>query len=605
MLDQITIRNLALLEEASLSPSAALTVISGETGGGKSLFVQALKLLRGEKGRPGLVRFGATAATIDGVFLLAQGERSQKVRELYEEVMGIPPEKDRLVVSRILDPKGRSKARIDGRPVTLKNLQAFGALLIEIHGQGANRSLMRPETQTELLDTFGGFRDRRKEFCSKLHSLRDLYRRWTEAKDRGRERRERVEFLRYCLAEIETFAPEEGEYAELREEANLLEHQDRLRASLNQGWERLYEGGEVEGGSQPSLLEEVDSIGSEIESLVEIDGKLVDAARILREASVLLEEGARELRDGLGRLEFDPERKEYVLERLAGFERLLDRFGPGEGELLVTESRMKEELLRLEDPEEGEERLEKRFDVNASQLEIMGDSLTKARKVAAKKLSKLLVHELEDLEMSRARVEIRVVERKGKAILTRASELGLSHVEVFLAPNPGEPMMPLAETASGGEVARVMLALKKILADADRVPVLVFDEVDAEIGGRLGLQIGSKLAWVARNHQVFCVTHLPQIAAFSEMHVLVRKRVSESGDGERTTSHVLILEEPDRVFELASMQVGKRALDEASLEEARRLLRLVRSWANGTSGIQDQSRPENEKPGLGLTEEGK
>ena len=581
MLDQITIRNLALVEEASLSPSAALTVISGETGGGKSLLVQALKLLRGEKGRAGLVRFGASAATIDGVFLLAQGERSQKVRDLYEEVMGIPPEKDRLVVSRILDSKGRSKARIDGRPVTLKNLQAFGVLLIEIHGQGANRGLMRPEMQTELLDTFAGLRERRKEFSSQLLSLRGLHQRWMEARDQGREKRERIEFLRYCLAEIDAFTPEEGEYDELKEEANLLEHQDRLRASLSQGWERLYEGGVLEGASQPSLLEEVDSIGGEIETLSQIDVKLEDAVRILKEASVLLEEGARELRDGLGRLEFDPERKDWVLERLAGFERLLDRFGPGELELFQTRSRMQEELLRLEDPEEGEAALEERFRSEENLLQKKGEALTKARRRAAKKLSKLLVNELKDLEMDRARVEIRVVEGEGESLLARASDLGLSHVEVFLAPNPGEPMMPLSETASGGEVARVMLALKKILADADRVPVLVFDEVDSEIGGRLGLQIGSKLAWVAQNHQVFCVTHLPQIAAFAEMHVLVRKRVSERGEGERTTSHVLMLEEPDRVFELASMQLGERALDEASLEEARRLLRLARAWPNG------------------------
>ena len=579
MLDQITIQNLALLEDVSLSPSAALNVISGETGGGKSLLVQALKLLRGEKGRPGLVRFGASAATVDGVFLLTQGERSQKVRDLYEEVMGVPLEADRLVVSRILDSNGRSKARIDGRPITLKNLQAFGALLIEIHGQGANRTLVRSETQTEFLDTFGGLRESRHEFRSQLHSLRDLHRRWLEARDKEREKRDRVEFLRYCLSEIEAFAPGEFEYEELKEEANLLQHQDRLRSSLTRGWERLYEGQELEGGSQPSLLEEVEAIITETEALSEIDTKLEGAVRILREASVLLEEGARELRDGLSRLSLDRERIPWVSERLAGFERLLDRFGPGMEELFQARNRMKEELLDLEDPKKGMEALGEELKKQERLVKNIGESLTKARKLAAKKLSGLLLAELKDLEMERARVEVRVVDHEGGTLLEQASDLGLSSVEVFLAPNPGEPLSPLAETASGGEVARVMLALKKILADADRVPVLVFDEVDSEIGGRLGLQLGAKLAWVARNHQVFCVTHLPQIAAFAEMHVLIRKLVSEDSRGERTTAHVLTLEEPDRVLELASMQVGKRALDEASLEEARRLLHLARTWS--------------------------
>ncbi|HMQ23370.1 MAG TPA: DNA repair protein RecN, partial [Planctomycetota bacterium] len=235
MLEQLTIRGLALLDVVTLSPSRHLTVISGETGGGKSLVIAALRLLRGEKAKAGIVRSGAAAASVDGVFALVDGERSTLVRELYEEVLGTELDEDRLVVSRIVDAKGKSRARIDGRPVPLRELQRFGALLIEIHGQGENRSLMRPEIQTELVDAFAGTTELRRRFARELVTLREVAAELARARAQQRERRERVEWLRHCLGDFERLDPRPGERAELERQVKIFGSLSRMRDSLGRG----------------------------------------------------------------------------------------------------------------------------------------------------------------------------------------------------------------------------------------------------------------------------------------------------------------------------------------------------------------------------------
>ncbi|HMQ21989.1 MAG TPA: DNA repair protein RecN, partial [Planctomycetota bacterium] len=292
------------------------------------------------------------------------------------------------------------------------------------------------------------------------------------------------------------------------------------------------------------------------------------------EATILVDEAAHELAAGLDRLDLDPREEAATRERLAALDRLYQRFGPGEDEVFEAQAAMTAELERLLDESRSPEALADRLAELEVQASEVGAELTKARRVAAKKLSTLMVRELADLSMSRVRVDVRVTEHEAPTFLERASNLGTSEVAVFMAPNPGEPMTALHETASGGEVARVMLVLKKILADADCVPILVFDEADAEIGGRLGLQVGRKLRAVAQSHQVLCVTHLPQIAAFADQHCLVSKRVDKG----RTISELSVLVGEARERELASMARGE-ALDAQALEEASRLIALAREEA--------------------------
>ncbi|PIE24822.1 MAG: DNA repair protein RecN [Planctomycetota bacterium] len=572
MLEQLTIRDLALLRRAGAMPAEGLTVISGETGGGKSLVIQALHLLRGERGKSGLVRRGAKAASVDGVFVLSGGERSEMVRALYLEVLGTELEEDRLVVTRVMDASGRSRARIDGRPVALRDLQRFGSYLLEIHGQGQNRSLMRPEIQTELLDAYAELRDERLSFARELAELRLLDARLRKLREGQRERRERAEFLRYCLDEIAAVDPQEGESEELEREERVLGHLDTLRQGLEAGVQDLYEG----EGHEP-VIDRVRQHARRISELAEFDERLGDAGRMLEEAGVLLEEGVHEMQSGLARLELDPGRLEELRSRLHELRRLQERFGPDEAGLFEQRARMQVELEGIDDEAQSPERLAEELEARLTSLAKHGESIERARRKAARPLGKRIAEELAELGMDKAGVEVRVVPHEGKSILDRSSELGTCEIELFLAPNPGEAMTPLRETASGGEVARVMLVLKKILADSDQVPVLVFDEADAEIGGRLGLAVGRKLEAVAKAHQVLCVTHLPQIAAFADQHLLVEKRVEEGGGGEeRTVAEIRPLTIKERKSELASMTRGDDAVDENALREAGRLMKLAR-----------------------------
>ncbi len=574
MLESLTIRNLALLEEACFTPASGLTVISGETGGGKTLVVRALRLLRGERGRAGLVRKGAVAATIDGVFRLSEGERSGRVRALHEEILGLPPEDDRILISRVLDPKGRGRARISGRPVGLSDLQRIGAWCIEIHGQGANKSLMRPEIQTEMVDAFGGLGKARREFAILLEEARKLERDLSHRLGLESTRRERRAFLRFCLAEIDELDPVEGELDDLRAEVRRLEHLDRLRETIGQGLADLHEG----SPERPEpVVEELARVSRAIRGLVELDPSLENAASSLEDSVTLVEDAARELQAGLARLDIDPGLLEERRARLEAWERLCERFGPGESEVLSARERMRAELRELEDPERSEDRLRAALDEKLRACEEKGRLLTRGRKRAAKALERLMVRELSELGMSGVEVEFRVVEKTGGSLLEHANELGTSEIRIFLAPNPGEPPAPLSESASGGEVARTMLAFKKILADADRVPVLVFDEIESEIGARLGLEVGKKMRILGRSHQVICVTHLPQVAAFGDSHWLVRKEVEGKGARARTRSLLRPIEGEARRLELAQMAVGQAAVDEGALAEAGRLLQRARS----------------------------
>jgi len=571
VLEQLTIRNLALLREVGFLPAPGLSVISGPTGGGKTLIVQALKLLRGEKAKAGLVRRGAEIATIDGVFRLAEGERSERIRDLCDEVLGCRPEDSTLVVTRTIEAGGRSRARVDGRPVAIRDLARFGAHLLEIHGQGSNKSLMRPETQTELLDSYAGLSGARHAFVETLREARKIRDLLVRASESEHERRERAEFLRYCLDEFQRVEPVPGERDELRTESRVLGNLDELRLILSRCLGRLHDGDDDEA---PAIIESLAMLHQDLSRVSELDPRLEGPLRLVDDARVLLAEAVPELRAARENLDLDPERVQVVTERLEALERLLDRFGPSEAEMFASLQRMESELGALDDEGGSPEALANRLHEAVQQLDRAGRSLTSKRRAAAKRLGPIVERELDALGMGQARVEIRTVPPEG-SLLDHATDLGPCDVEVFLAANPGEPLAPLRDTASGGEVARVMLVLKKILADADRVPVLVFDEADAEIGGRLGLAVGRKMRAVADSHQVLCITHLPQIAAFADRHFLVHKQTTGKGRERRTVSTVDLLAPDARQRELASMFRGEDRIDDSALREADKLLRMA------------------------------
>ncbi len=573
MLHTIHVQNLALLERAEIGLAEGLTVVSGETGGGKSLLITALALLRGEKVSGALVRHGADELQVDGEFRLGKGERSAMIAAFVRESCGGAVDDDLLLVTRIVDKQGRTRVRIGGRPATLAALRELGAMLLEIHGQGDARALMRPETQCETLDAFAGTAALRREFAEALGAARGLRTRLRALADGERERRQRLEFLRFQQQAMTELRLQEGELAALEQEHQLLSNLDTMRVQLDDALGALQDG-------EHAAADQVGRALRALQDAAAVDRRLEDAAEQLAQADELVSEVCRKLQSGRARLDLDPARLQAVLERLDEVHAALKRFGPTEADLRANLARVSAELAAAEagaDSEALAAELKKATDAAAA----LARKLLRARAKAAKPFAVAIQAELQDLGMAHTEVRVAMAEEFAlERLLDDASEHGPVPVDLEVRINPGEPFHSMRDTASGGELARIVLAVKKTLADQDRVPLLVFDEIDAEIGGRLGLQVGKKLHEVARHHQVVIVTHLAPVAAFAQHHFLVNKEVGGKAGDQRTRSSVRRLQGTEVEKELAAMAMGD-GTDAAALQQARRLVAKARESAAG------------------------
>ena len=569
MLHTLHIRNLALIERAELCMAAGLTVVSGETGGGKSLLITALKLLRGEKAQGSLVRHGEAELQVDGEFRLGGGARSAAIARFVEASCGGVVDDDLLLVTRIVDKGGRTRVRLGGRPATLSALRELGSMLLEIHGQGESRALMRPEIQCETLDAFAGTAKLRGEFADALRSARELRARIGQQAQGERERKQRLEFLRFQFSEMKQLALGEGELAELEREHQVLSNLDAMRVQLAEALTAIQDG-EANASDQLAVAARA------TQQAAAIDVRLEEVSEQLAQVEDLVADCCRKLQSGQARLDLDPGRLAAVEERLDEVHSALKRFGPTEADLRDSQARTERELLELEEADTEPEALVATLRKQTQGLVQLGRKLIRARKKAGVDFAAAIMAELHDLGMKHTEVQLAMEETfAAERVLDEAAEHGPVPVDIEVRINPGEPWQSLRDTASGGELARVVLAVKKTLADQDRVPLLVLDEIDAEIGGRLGLQVGKKLFEVARHHQVVIVTHLAPVAAFAQHHFLVNKVV-----GERTTSDVRQLSSDQVEKELAAMATGDGD-DGAALQQARRLVEKAREETAG------------------------
>jgi len=564
MLHILHIRNLALIERAELRMADGLTVVSGETGGGKSLLITALKLLRGEKAQGGLVRHGAAELQVDGEFRLGGGARSAAIARFVEQTCGGAVDDDLLLVTRIVDKNGRTRVRLGGRPATLSALRELGGMLLEIHGQGESRALMRPEIQCETLDAFAGTAGLRDEFGAVLTEARELRARIGRQAEGERERKQRLEFLRFQFSEMKQLALGEGELSQLEQEHQVLSNLDAMRLQLDEALTAMQDG-ETNVGDQLAVAVRA------VQQAASIDVRLEEASEQMAQIEDLVADVCRKLQSGQARLELDPGRLAAVEERLDEIHTALKRFGPTEQDLRENLVSTERELEQLEDADTEPEVLLAELRKATDGVVQVGRKLVRARKKAGVAFADAIMEELRGLGMKHTEVRLSMADKfAAESVLDDATEHGPVPVDIEVRINPGEPWQSLRETASGGELARVVLAVKKTLADQDRVPLLVLDEIDAEIGGRLGLQVGKKLHEVARHHQVVIVTHLAPVAAFAQQHFLVNKVV-----GERTTSNVRQLPKDEVEKELAAMATGDGS-DGAALEQARRLVEKAR-----------------------------
>jgi DNA repair protein RecN (Recombination protein N) len=557
MLTELRIRNFAIIESLTLPLSPGFNVLTGETGAGKSIIVGALGLLLGERGSGELVRTGSERATVEGVFDVS--DRPEIVEALDQR--GIEIEEDTVILRRELSLGGRSRAWANGATVTAGTLAEVGRLLVNLHGQHEAQSLLDEDSQRATLDAFGGA----NEVAARVHAAHDevvlLRRQIAELSRRKADAEKRADYLRHVAREIEDAKLSVGEDVRLEEEARRLENADELRALASAVAAAL-------DGDEEAVLPRLAGVRKPLSSLQRIDPSLEKLQESLDSGHYAIEELARALADYAASVELDPERLEDVRRRRDILFRLTKKYGPTLDDVIEAGRSARTELDLVDSGSLDIRQLEERSSQATSRLGEAAAELTRLREGAGERLARAVEEVLPDLGMTDGHFSVTLIPRD------EIGATGAEDVEFRVALNVGHEARPLARVASGGELSRVMLALKTILARLDRVPTLVFDEVDAGIGGRVGLQVGETMRRVAGHHQVFAITHLAQIAARAHHHILV----SKAARGGVTAADVTVVAADDRVAELARM-LGGDAESEVSRAHAREMLETADSVA--------------------------
>lgn len=565
MLRELRIRNLAVIESLTVPFGPGLNVLTGETGAGKSIMVDALALLLGERAQPGeAIRTGADTALIEAVFHLP---RKSPVAALLR-AHGLPAEDGELIVRRELVRGGRGRAFLNDGNATLALLERLGEALVEIHGQHEHQALLRPSRHLDLLDAFGGLAILREKLRQRYEEWQALARELEGLTAGAREHAARAELYRAQVAELDAARLRPGEEGALREERRRLQNVERLAAGADAAYRQLYE-------DPAAAAERLGAAAGLLRELAKLDGELRPAVEALDVAAVQVDEAVRALRRYRDALVFDPERLEAIERRLDEIGRLKRKHGVETVEALgAVRERMAAELEHAAHGGERAAELAERLEKLRAEVATRAGDLSGRRAQAAERLAALVEAELEALGIDKPVFRVRLWrEPAGPGELAagpegwRVGPRGIDQAEFLFSPNPGEDPRPLGRIASGGELSRTMLAMKVILAASDAVPVLIFDEVDAGIGGKTADIVGRKLRQVARARQVLCITHLPQIACYADHHLLAEKRV----EGDRTLTSVTVLDREQRVREVARM-LGGESVTETSLRHAEELI---------------------------------
>ena len=561
MLTELRIENFAIINQLELTFGKGLVILTGETGAGKSIILDAVEILIGGRADTSVVRANAPRASVEGTFKLEGGERAI-VHELLKKE-DLLDDENYVILSREVKPEGRSVARINGRTVNVSLLKEVGGYLIDIHGQSEHLSLLDTRAHLGLLDRYANIAPALNDYRTTYKKLQTLRTELDELRRLQRNAEQRVDLLTYQAEEIEVVAPKPGEDDELKEERDRLANAESLASHAQEALSLLDEG----SPESPAVSDSFGEASEHLAALARIDAS---QAEISERSALLLENLAdltRDLRDYLENIEFSPSRLEEVEERLDLLQSLKRKYGGTLEAVIAFGEKARNELESISTASERMDALAKEENILLATLAKQGETLSAARQKAAAEMSKGIVAELGDLRMEAANFAVdfqTAPDEQGLPVgdgRVAFDVTGFDQVEFLLAPNPGEGLKPLVKVASGGETSRMMLALKNVLAGADEVPSLIFDEIDQGIGGRIGMVVGEKLWRLGRAHQVFCVTHLPQLAAFGDQHLKVEKNL-ENG---RTLTNVTLLKKEARLLELAQMlgDVGEGTLRSA------------------------------------------
>jgi DNA repair protein RecN (Recombination protein N) len=551
MLRELHISNLAVIADARIDLHPRLNCFTGATGAGKSLVIGAVEMLLGLRSPAEMLRPGVDEGRVSGVF---DGISKTMLHEI-ERITDVPvTEEGELLLTRRLFASGRSGISLNGNPITLAMLRQLSEALVDVHGQHDHQYLLKPSNQLDVIDVYAGL----VELRAKYHSI---YSELTEARKTVQElsanrtlRCQQLELYRFQAGEIDAAELQPGEYEELQARASVLGNLEKLKKDAGSAHAALYE-------ADGSVLERLKMIAGVLSELGELDQNLKPIADAIRGATIELEDSAFDLSRYLDKLDLDPTELVEVSDRLNTINRILNKYGDPVAVTIAYRAEIGLKITELERSDDEMETLNVRIAPLLAELKTVGAELSRKRAAAAAKLAPQIEGQLTELGMEKAKFSISLTSG------TQSTPSGFDSIEFIVQTNPGLSPQPLRKIASGGEMSRIMLALKGVLAGGDRVSVLVFDEIDANVGGRLGSIIGEKLRDLAVHHQVLCITHLPQIASFADRHLTVKKQVA----GNETRTSVRAIEGTERLEELAEMIGGKHVTD-VTRAQARELL---------------------------------
>ncbi|MCS6899234.1 MAG: DNA repair protein RecN [Myxococcales bacterium] len=569
MLSTLRVRNFVLIDQLELELGPGLNVLTGETGAGKSILVDAIGLLLGGRASPDVIRHGADDAEVEALFTLGPDDAAAR----HLQAVGIPFQ-DELVIRRVVTQNGRSRAYLNGRLCTVAELASFGPLLMDIASQHESVSLTDPGTHLGYLDDFASLGAERDAVAARFDELRALAQQCQREAELVRSRAQREAYLSFQLATLDEVDPKPGEEEELQAERNRLRHADRIQNAIGRSVLRLTD-------DEGAIVDELGRIVSDLRSASAYEPALEAIATAIEAARNELIEASWQISRVAERVESDPARLSQIDERLYALEKLKRQYGPELSDVLQARDRLRAEYEALSSSEERLAELEAQREWLLDQVGEMAHALSAKRAAAAVKLSDSITRELAALGMGTARVVVEVAplqvdDQQGLNFKgARLSRHGLDRVEFLIAPNKGVEPRPLRKVASGGELSRALLALKRVLADVAPAGAYLFDEVDTGVGGAVAEAIGRAMADVARHRQVICITHLAQIAAFGTTHFVVHKSVEDR----MTRSTIVEVKGKPRVQELARMISGATVSD-AARKAAIEMLRAAEPMAS-------------------------
>ncbi|MCX7025502.1 MAG: DNA repair protein RecN [Spirochaetes bacterium] len=565
MLEELTIRDFALMDRVQVRFETGLNLLSGETGAGKSILIGALGFLLGGKADTGIIRAGAEETLVSGVIDIKGNDEA--LAWLADH--GMECEDGTLIIRRSLRNTGRGSIYIQNAPSVRQDLADLTSLLVDMHGQHEHQSLLNPESHRRLLDRFARIEPEAAEFSSCFSELTAKRKTFDRMIASEKERSREIDILRFAVDEIDKAALKSGEESSLEEEERLLSQYEKLYSAIEGGRDIL-------NGGQESVLSQLRRVRSQLETASGVDGRLSEAARRVDDAYYELEDVSEALRQHLDSFRYSPERLEELESRLASIQKLKRKYGESVEEVLAYATEGRERLERLEHWEEDRGNLESEIARAEKDLYERALALSDKRRQAAGGLERRIGAIIATLGMPSARFAVRLARKQpdgGKAVV---GQNGVDDIEFLISPNRGEGLRELVRVASGGELSRIMLAVKTVLAEEDNIGTLIFDEIDTGIGGEVALAVGRHLQDLAAGKQVLCITHLASVAARADNHYKVEKTV----EGDRTLTRVARLDGDARDREIARMLAGD-AEGEVSIAHARDLLSRLRRSVEG------------------------